>query len=101
MKESDEDVMRALQHDPNGIGYVSSASYHLFILKLKKFYLRALKIDGIYPSQEHIRNNTYPLIHTIQVVSNGKPSGPAAQFTAYLLSPEGRQLVEKYGFAAL
>lgn len=57
-----------------------------------------VKIDGVYPSPENIRNRTYPLTVDFVLVTIGKPVPLAAQLIAALRHRKVRQLLRDAGF---
>ncbi len=56
--------------------------------------------DGkvVSPTIENIRTGAYPMRRALEIVSNGEPKGPAKEFLAYLMSPEGQTLLPKNGY---
>jgi hypothetical protein len=61
-----------------------------------------LKIDGIEPSVENIRNGTYPIIVDVvaaRLVSNQKEN--VIGLLNFLLSDDGQELIEKNSYAPL
>ena len=49
-------------------------------------------------TDEHVQNGTYPMVRDLSVVTNGTPVGPANEFIAFLLSPDGQRLVHEMGY---
>ncbi|GIP37016.1 hypothetical protein J31TS4_02960 [Paenibacillus sp. J31TS4] len=65
--------------------------------------VKFLAIDGVPPSQEAIRQGTYPFTAQLYAVSRaGEPEdGPVGRILAWLQSPAGRKAVERGGFVPL
>ena len=76
--------------DPNGIGF--EATIYLPVSGAK-----AIKLDGISPSQAALASGTYPAIRHLYIVTKGYPSGRTKEYIDFLRSPEGQALLEKEG----
>lgn len=63
--------------------------------------VKLLKVNGVAPSLENIRNGSYPLSGTFFAVTLGEPAGNAKLFIEWIKSPQGRDLLEKTGYTAL
>jgi phosphate transport system substrate-binding protein len=50
------------------------------------------------PSAENVASDKYPLSRPLFMYTRGKPSGEAAQFVEYCLSPAGQALATKVGY---
>lgn len=64
--------------------------------------IKLLSIDGVYPSAETIATGSYPLsveFYAATLVDNDDPD--VARFLAWILSPQGQQLVEKTGYVPI
>jgi len=59
--------------------------------------LRILKVDGVYPSPENIKNGKYQLVVPFGIVCKGEPRGLAKRFIEFLYSAQGKQIVAEYG----
>lgn len=59
---------------------------------------RAVKIDGIAPTPQNIKNGRYPLSRTPMLVTRGKPAGEARQFIDFVLSAAGQKIVKRMGY---
>jgi phosphate transport system substrate-binding protein len=49
-------------------------------------------------TDEHVRNGIYPMVRELSLVTDGTPSGPASEFIAFLLSPDGQRIVHEMGY---
>jgi len=85
-----EKIAKSVAADPNGIGFEA-------MIYLPVSGVKAIKLDGIYPSQDALRNATYPAIRHLYVVTKGYPAGRTKEYIEFLRSPEGQSLLEKEG----
>lgn len=49
-------------------------------------------------TEEHVQNGTYPMVRDLSLITDGKPTGPASKFIAFLLSPDGQRIVHEMGY---
>ena len=71
--------------------------------------IRLLALDGVEPTQETIRNGTYPITETFYAVTAapiGEPplqerDSTVAAFLDWILSDQGQRLIEQTGYVAL
>jgi phosphate transport system substrate-binding protein len=63
--------------------------------------VKALSVDGITPNRQNIQNNSYPFTQTVYAVTIGNESENTKKFIAWILSPQGQELVEKTGYIPL
>lgn len=84
-------MKRAIQNDPNGIGFISAG----FINKS----LKGVAINHIMPSKENIKSGKYPFSRGLYSLTKGKPKGLAKEFINYLFSKHvQRDIVANKGF---
>jgi len=60
--------------------------------------IKLLSIDGIAPTPENIADGTYPFIETVYIITAKERTGNVQKFIDFMLSPQGRELVEKTGY---
>ena len=72
------------------IGYVSLGA-------LSK-EVKALKIDGVAPSAAGVKDGSYKVSRPFHVATKGDATGLAADFLAYVKSPDGQKVVEDKGY---
>lgn len=60
--------------------------------------IKLLKIDGVPPTLDSIRDGTYPLTEEICAVTAGSDNPNVEPFIEWMLSPQGQGLVEKVGY---
>ena len=63
--------------------------------------IKLLSVDGIAPTRENIRNGTYPFLSDFCVITARPRSENTRKIVDFLLSPAGRELIEKTGYTAL
>jgi phosphate transport system substrate-binding protein len=87
-------VVNAVAKEKNGIGY-GGAAYAKGVREVK---VVGKDGQGYTPSAENVASGKYPLSRSLFMYTRGKPTGEAAEFIAYCLSPEGQQIVTKVGY---
>ena len=64
--------------------------------------VKLLALDGVYPSTENIRNGSYPIINDFYAVTRKGEENPNVQaFVDWMLSEEGRAIVEGSGYVGV
>jgi phosphate transport system substrate-binding protein len=88
-------VVNAVSKDKNGIGYGGAAyAEGIKIVKVKK----DAASTGYAPTAENVKNNVYPIARYLFMYSRSKPAGAMKEFSEWILSPEGQELVSKVGY---
>ncbi|MCK6526546.1 phosphate ABC transporter substrate-binding protein [Myxococcota bacterium] len=91
-------VADAVAKDPNGIGYGGVA------------YARGIRLvpiskekggEAVAARLEEVESGRYPLSRSLYWYTAGAPSGLAAAFRDYALSPEGQKVVSEVGYYPL
>lgn len=82
----------------NALGY-SFLYYATKMVKNERICL--LKVDGIYPSRESIRNKTYPLGADFYAITANSGNPNIKPFIHWILSSQGQYLVEKTGYTPI
>jgi phosphate transport system substrate-binding protein len=93
MQASNQGVATTVANTPLAIGYVG-----LGYLSSK---VKALKVDGVIPSEETVLSKEYALARPLYMYTNGEPTGVVKEFIDFILGEEGQKLVEEIGFVAL
>ncbi len=83
----------AISRDENAIGYLSIGHIDNTV--------KPLEIDGVYPSQENAKNGVYKVVRKLYMNTKGEPNKLVKTFIDYILSKEGAEIVQKYGFIPL
>ncbi len=93
VQDSNGSVREIVAGDPNAIGYISAG--------LVDNRVKALTIEGVRPTPENIKNHTYKLRRRFLLVSREAPTSTCKQFVAFVLSPQGQQILEKEGLVGV
>jgi phosphate transport system substrate-binding protein len=91
-----EQIAAEVGKNPSGIGYVGIAYVNAPGVKVVPIANTAGKV--VSPTPETVRDKSYPYARPTFFYTNGEPTGLAAEFIEFLLSPDGQQIVEKSGF---
>ena len=62
---------------------------------------KILKIDGVEPSAQNIRNGRYPFVSDFYAVTNGAPQGNTKLLIDWILSPQGQKIIERTGYTPM
>ena len=90
MLASNLEVARTVAQTPGAIGYVG--------LGYLTDEIKALKVEGIMPSEATVRDGSYPLARPLYMYTNGNPKGLAMSFLDFVMSSAGQQIVKEAGF---
>jgi len=71
-----------------GIGYINKS-------------VKALTVNGVQASAKTALSKEYPVARPLYMYTNGQPTGEAANFIKFVLSPAGQKLVAKEGFVPI
>jgi phosphate transport system substrate-binding protein len=93
MLASNLEVARTVAQTPGAVGYVG--------LGYLSDEVKAVKVDGITPSEASVNDDTYPLARPLFMYTNGSPSGLAKDFIAFIMSSKGQMIVKEAGFVPL
>jgi phosphate transport system substrate-binding protein len=85
-------MRQRVQSTPAAIGYAGLG----FVDKTVK----ALKVNGIYPSGETVQTGEYPIARPLFMYTNGYPrlGSPLYRFVTIHLTEDGQEMVEEIGF---
>jgi len=82
----------------NAIGY----SFLFFATEMvKNNQIRLLKVDGVYPDRNAIKNKTYPLVADFYAITTGSKNSQIDKWIEWILSPQGQRLVEETGYTSI
>lgn len=86
-------MMTTVAGNVNAIGYISLGSLDNSV--------KAVKIDGVEPSVDNIKNGSYKIARPFNVVPSAAGLSPVAQdFLNFILSADGQAVVEENGYIA-
>lgn len=83
-------MMTTVAGDPSAIGYISLGSLNASV--------KALKIDGVAPSAESVKDGSYAISRPFNIATKGDLSPVAKDFMDFILSKDGQDVVEKKGY---
>jgi phosphate transport system substrate-binding protein len=89
IQDSNGTVRETVANDPNAIGYLSHG--------LVNERISAIDVDGHGCTVEDIVAGRYPLVRPVFLLTRGAPTGLAADFIAFLLSPEAQAHIKNDG----
>lgn len=86
-------MMTSVAGDEYAIGYISLGSLNDTV--------KAVKIDGVEPSVETIKDGSYKISRPFNIAAKGDLSEAAQDFENFILSMEGQAVVEENGYIPL
>lgn len=89
-----EQIAAEVGKNPNGIGYVGLAY-------MKAGGIKVVTIDGAAPTQQAVRNKSWPYARPTFYYTNGAPTGLAKQFVDFTIGPTGQKIVDRVGFVGI
>lgn len=98
-KNSNGALSQTIAQTPGAIGYVSIGYITDDVKALPIWYNDPTK--AVAPTKESVRSGMYPIQRELFMFTNGQPAGLAADFLAFIKSPEGKTIVESEGFVSL
>lgn len=87
-----KEIVKFVEDNENAIGY-GGMGY--------KGNVVHTSINGVEPSENNVRNDTYPIIRYLHFFTTKTPSGTIKNFIDWVLSPSGQSVVRKSGFIPL
>lgn len=86
-------MMTTIAQSTNAIGYISLGSLNDTV--------KALDIDGIPASADHVKDTTYPISRPFHIVTpNGAENAAADDFITFMMSEQGQAIVEENGYVS-
>lgn len=93
VQDSNGAVRQLIASDPAAIGFIS--------LGLVDERVKALELEGIAATRQNVINGSYKLSRPFLLVSKVEPAGKASEFIDFILSPEGKRLLDAEGLVTL
>ena len=90
MLASNLEIARTVAQTPGAIGYIG--------LGYLSDDVKALKVEGILPSEATVNDGSYPLARPLFMYTNGNPKGLAKGFIDFIMSTTGQEIVKEAGF---
>ncbi len=84
-------IVRRVEDDPQAIGYGGVAygpDLHC-------------RVEGVLPSEQAIRDGTYPITRYLFLITTNRPRGEVQRFIDWAQGPAGQAVVREVGFVAL
>lgn len=89
-------VVNSVVSNPNTVGYVSIGTATAEAGAGTP--IKLVVTDGVIPTMESVRDNTFPITRPLNVVTDAETSPAAKAFLDYLMSTEINDIVEKHFF---
>lgn len=89
---STREIVEFISRNENAIGY-GGVGYRESIIQIR--------VNGIFPSEENIRNDSYPITRYLHFFVTKSPSGAVKKFIDWTLSPKGQYVIRQSGFIPL
>jgi len=89
IQDSNGAIREAVSGDPRSIGYLT--------IGLVNEKVKALKLDGIEPTNENVISGRYKIARPVFFLTKGEPTGLVKSFIAFVLSPQGQAMIHKDG----
>ena len=86
-------MMTSVAGDPNAIGYISLGSLDDTV--------KAVSIDGVAPTAAAVKDGSYAIARSFNIVTKGELAAPAADFLAFIMSAEGQAVVSDNKYIAI
>lgn len=83
-------MMTTVAGNQQAIGYISLGSLNKTV--------KALKIDGVAPSKETVKDGTYKISRPFNIVQKSTDNPVAQDFIKFILSDDGQKVVEDNGY---
>lgn len=93
VQDSNGSVREIVAGDPHSLGYISAG--------LVDQRVKVLAIDGVLPTRENIKNQTYKLVRRFLLVARTEPTGSCKAFLNFVLGPNGQQILESEGLVGM
>lgn len=86
-------VMSTVSGNEYAIGYISLGSLNETV--------KALKIDGVLPTKENVKNSAYSISRPFNIATKGEAKGLAKEFIDFIMSADGQKIVEANGYVSV
>jgi phosphate transport system substrate-binding protein len=93
VQDSNGSVREIVAGDPYSLGYISAG--------LVDQRVKALAIDGVFPTRENVKNHTYKLVRRFLLVARAEPAGSCKAFLNFVLGPNGQKILESEGLVGM
>ncbi len=91
---TDQEMHQVLTKTPYALGFSD-----LGAITAERLPIKALKMNGVLPTEEHVRSGQYPLVHTLAyVLRQDKLSPEAKAFIDFTRSAAGEAVIRANGY---
>lgn len=90
LQASNGAIVQAISKNRYAIGYIGLGYLNKSV--------KALKVNGVMPSQKTALSKEYPISRPLYMYTNGEPVGDSSKYIKFVLSPAGQKLIAKEGF---
>lgn len=80
-------LMTNVSSDKYAIGYISLGSLNDTV--------KSVTIDGVAPTPENVKNDSYKISRSFSIVTNGEAEGLTKDFIDFILSSDGQEVISK------
>jgi phosphate transport system substrate-binding protein len=94
-----KDVVELIAKTPGAIGY-SGLGYATPAVKIVKIS-KVKGEQGIVPSIATVHDKSYPISRPLYMYTSGEPGPVAAKYMAWIMSPDGQDILQKTGYIPL
>lgn len=91
--QSTQAIVDEVSKNANAIGYIG--------LGYENASIKPISVDGVQSSVDTVLDGSYALSRSLNMISNGAPTGVAKAYVDWILSPAGQKLVVDQGFVPL
>ncbi len=91
------EIVQSVQGDANGIGYVGVA-YTRQGVNVKILGLSSASTTVYQPTIANIKSGAYPIARKLYIYTNGNPTGTRGEYVAFILGPQGQEILEEVGY---
>jgi phosphate transport system substrate-binding protein len=92
IKPTTKEIIKFVSENINAVGY-GGMGYTGNVIHAN--------INGISPTEENVRNDSYPITRYLHFLTTKSPGGSIKKFIDWVLSPAGQSVVGKSGFIPL
>ncbi len=94
--DGNAEIVRLIAANRNAIAFLSVGAVDDAVQK--GLPLKPLALDGIAPGSGSIRDGTWPMSRTLNLLTRRMPAGVAKAFIEFALSPAAREVILEYDF---
>jgi phosphate transport system substrate-binding protein len=89
---SNKELLKFISNNQNAIGY-AGMGYDDGVVQIR--------VNGIYPTEQNVRNDSYPITRYLHFLTRKAPSGNVKKFIDWVLSASGQNVIRQSGFISL